>query len=928
MPLRVLVMFHKTHESMTVSASYFAYWGKASPVQAGLDRYHLLAFHGLDVAACGWQLLQLPQFSLTRLAQALGWPLPVVNALAVFFLALHDVGKFARGFQGRAPGLSADLVQNDAGMPYQYRHDTLGWILWRDDLAPETLADVLPNAEGDFWAAWMKTAVGHHGKPPHEASRDGLSGLYVEDHFLDEDRKAAAAYTQALAAGWAPPDIPKPGREQLEMLRQHAWRLAGLAVLADWLGSNQSVFAYRQEPQDLSTYWRNTALPRAQTAIRQAGLQAQTARPWSGPTGLFDYLREPTPLQHYAASVALEAGPQLFLLEDVTGAGKTEAALMLVQRLMEKGLACGLYFALPSMATANQMYQRVGSIYRHLFADDALPSLVLAHGARHLMEGFRQSILQSDGLPADRNYTPEEATASAACSAWLADNRKKALLAEVGVGTIDQALLGVLPVRHQSLRLLGLAGKVLVVDEVHAYDSYVRTLLKRLLASHARQGGSAILLSATLPSFYRAELLQDYRAGLGLPPIDVAPDLRYPLATRMGEDIAVHACQTRPRLVRRVQVNFCHREDEAVAAVLTEAAAGRCVCWIRNTVEDALRACDLLAASLPPDQLTLFHGRFAMGDRLDIEDRVLRDFGARSGPQTRRGRVLIATQVVEQSLDIDMDAMVTDLAPIDLLIQRAGRLQRHARLPDGTPAPDGIERRAPPVLHVLCPVIEDEPSADWYASLFPKACYVYPNVGELWRGAKALQRSGCIVSPGRQGEPGAVRELVEAVYGPQAAEVPAALQRATQAQLGKDLARESQAAFNALKIKKGYCWDSSSLWHGEAELPTRLGDETLTLYLAVERDGELLPWRHGAPNEGWEHACVRIDARRFAGLAPQELARFSSALQSLRMQHRLLQEPAAILPLTRCGDAWQGSGVDKRGRTVEFRYDPTRGLCW
>src|SRR5690606_26504682 len=126
-----------------------------------------------------------------------------------------------------------------------------------------------------------------------------------------------------------------------------------------------------------------------------------------------------------------------------------------------------------------------------------------------------------------------------------------------------------------------------------------------------------------------------------------------------------------------------------------------------------------------------------MGDRLDIEERVLRTFGKHSNATQRQGRVLVGTQVLEQSLDFCVDEMVTDLAPVDLVIQRAGRLQRHARLADGSPAPDGIERRPAPVLHVLMPGLDGEPGPGWYAELFPKACHVYPNVGELWRGARA-----------------------------------------------------------------------------------------------------------------------------------------------------------------------------------------------
>jgi len=330
------------------------------------------------------------------------------------------------------------------------------------------------------------------------------------------------------------------------------------------------------------------------------------------------------------------------------------------------------------------MYGRVGKVYRRLYQSQAFPSLILSHGARQLVDEFRQSILQPGEPTCDQSYRPDEPSASAQCSAWLADSRKKAMLADVGVGTVDQALLGVLPVRHQSLRLLGLSSKVLVVDEVHAYDAYMVTLLERLLEAHAQQGGSVLLLSATVPAGMRLKLVAAFQKGGGGTAQAVPEGLRYPLATQVARTAGVRteACGTRSQLMRRVQVASLHQEQNVVDLIVREAAAGHSFCWIRNTVEDARRAYETLLPLLPGKSLRLFHSRFAMGDRLDIEDEVIWSFGAPSTAAARRGQVLIATQVVEQSLDLDFDGMASDLAPIDLLIQRAGRLQRHARSAD------------------------------------------------------------------------------------------------------------------------------------------------------------------------------------------------------------------------------------------------------
>jgi CRISPR-associated endonuclease/helicase Cas3 len=614
-------------------------------------------------------------------------------------------------------------------------------------------------------------------------------------------------------------------------------------------------------------------------------------------------------------------------LEDVTGAGKTEAALILTQRLMQAGKAQGLYFALPSMATANQMYQRVGSVYRHLYETVAEPSLILAHGARQLVEGFRQSILQTQEQPADRTYQADENSATAQCNAWLADNRKKALLADVGVGTLDQALLSILAVKYQSLRLLGLSGKVLLVDEVHAYDNYMMTLLKALLIAHARQGGSVILLSATLPLRIRDALLAAYRRGLGIHDEVVLEDRRYPLALHVGHECYAHACETRPQMRRRVQVRTVHDEAAVVAQIVERARAGHCVAWIRNTVEDARHAHALLAKHLTEDSLMLFHSRYAMGDRLDIESEVLTRFGKRSTSMERTGRVLIGTQVLEQSLDFDVDAMVSDLAPVDLLIQRAGRLQRHARQRNGDPASDDIEQREAPVLYLLTPEPIDEPKADWYSSLFPKACFVYPNAGQLWLGARALSRAGCIITPGEAGQPGAVRELVEAVYGMHAETIPDALQKASNEQLGKDLAHQSQANFNALNLGMGYCIESSALWYEDHQVPTRLGDETLTLYLALWRDGQLHPLRESDAH-CWEQSAVRITAHHAQALTMDWQQRFADALKQLRSRYRLLEDPAFVLPLMEVDGQLLAKVRDDKSHELTMRYDRSYGLMW
>lgn len=912
--------------------SWFRYWGKAMPDEEGGERFHLLAFHSLDVAACAQRLLALPHFSLCALARDLGWSLDQTHSVFVYFMALHDQGKFARAFQGLAPALSPLLVEPDVDTRYGQRHDTLGWWLWRTLAKARSLPELLPEAGHDFWGMWMRVSAGHHGLPPAEKDGGGVQPAGVIGYFNADDVETARQFMhevgELLLKGLR---LPSPTRQQLKILRKHSWRLAGLAVLADWLGSNQAFFPYRSTPLALSQYWA-MALERADKSLSMAGLRWSKPRHWQHAVQIFDYLTEPTPLQHYAASVELEKGPQLFLLEDVTGAGKTEAALILTQRLMQQGYAHGLYFALPSMATANQMYERVGPVYSKLYEEGARPSLVLSHGARQLVDGFRRSVLQAGDQHGDMPYQPGEGSASIQCNAWLADNRKKALLAEVGVGTIDQALLAILPVRHQSLRMIGLSGKVMIVDEVHAYDPYMMNLLEVLLISHARLGGSAILLSATLPSETRERLLNVYRLGLGATDELRFPDQRYPLATQIGtaEHVParhVHACQTRPQLKRKVSVELVHDELTVLSLIETAVAQGKCVAWIRNTVNDARQSWKTLAGRISPDRLLLFHSRYVMADRLDIEGEVLSRFGKKSSSGQRAGWVLVGTQVLEQSLDFDVDVMITDLAPIDLIIQRAGRLQRHARQINGDLSDDGVEHRQNPVLYVLSPAPEFEVTEDWYKAMFPTAAKVYPDAGRLWLCAQALQQIGTIISPGEVGEAGSVRSLVEAVYGADSDEMPSALQQSHLDQWGESKAKESQANFNALKLDKGYSEESSARWYEDERVPTRLGDESLTVYLAVW-DGATLQALKSSEEHPWEASSVRIPSGHAHALSFEWSRRFGDVIEKLRARWPVLKEPAFVLPLANANNRLMAEVVDAAGRTRTLWYSQSEGLCW
>jgi CRISPR-associated endonuclease/helicase Cas3 len=614
-----------------------------------------------------------------------------------------------------------------------------------------------------------------------------------------------------------------------------------------------------------------------------------------------------TPVQALAEHVALPVGPVTVVIEDATGGGKTEAALVLAQRLITEGRADGLFVALPTMATADAMFARLAESYRRLFDSAALPSLALAHGRAGLNALFQGSILPTANSGGDIADGAGE-SASAQCAAWLAEERRRVFLAHVGVGTIDQALLGVLPARHASLRLFGLARKVLVVDEAHSYDPYVSVELDQLLAFHAMLGGSSIVLSATLPRSRRAALL----GAVANRPV-ATESTEYPLVTVASASGATeHPAALRAVLRRDLPVRRVADMAAAVSCLVGAAEVGACGIWIRNTVDDARAGAEALrAAGMEP---ILFHARFAMGDRLAIQERVLRWFGKAGTAEDRapggRGRILVATQVVEQSLDLDADVMVSDLAPVDLLIQRAGRLRRHP------------ERVRPSKIVgseflVVSPEPVAQPSSGWAADpAIGGSRFVYaPHV--LWRSARALFAAGAIRVPC------GVRALVEAVYGAEAEDVPPALAPAESQAEGRRIAEMTAASANLLDPRKGYCRQNGD-WEPDTVMPTRLGDNYRNFRLAREEAGQLVPWRDDAdPARAWALSEITLrGSLANDAVVPKHL---EQALGRLCAGWPVWQRELPVLVLQKNVENWSADALRAKDR-VRLAYSRELGL--
>ena len=911
---------------MTSDSALLKYWGKADPAYPGEPKWHPLAYHCLDVAAVGVEYLVHMPVVRRLFAQRLGDEQGLTGWIA-FWLALHDLGKFAESFQGQRADLFQALRGRDPAKVYTLRHDSVGWLLWTGPVRRIAYQEGWFGADtaeyGDGLDSWAQAVTGHHGQPPE-------AGGFWETHCdRRADRDAVVSFigeVRALLLDAAATAIPaRLSAAEFEVAsRELSWWMAGIAVLADWLGSNTSFFPYHSHGIPLADYW-----PRARERAKHA-LAVAEVLPIATPgeldfTALFPAISNRSPLQRWASDVPLHAGPQIHLLEDVTGAGKTEAAVLLAHRLMASGNADGFFIGLPTMATANAMYDRIAQVYGQLFADRA--SLALAHGSRDLVEAFAASVLPDDHAERDRHQQDE--SASACCAAWLADHNKRALLAPAGVGTLDQVLLAALQSRHQSLRLLGLVHKVLVVDEVHACDAYMLRVLSTALTFHARAGGSAILLSATLPQAMKQTLLNAFARGCGEVHAPALVQPAYPLVTSWSagapDTLTETPLATRASLCRKIAVRYVESEEEVVRGVEAALASGHCVCWLRNTVADALAAHERFRASLPNERLTLFHARFALEDRLDIEKRVLARFGPKSGPAERAGQLLIATQVVEQSLDVDFDLVVTDLAPIDRVIQRAGRLHRHVRDARGTRMvePDALDQRGAPCLWVFGPAWRDDPGADWFKATFRGAAAVYPHHGQLWLTAKAL-RAGHFAMPDD------ARNLIEGVFG-DCEPIPEGLQRSADRADAKGFADASMAQANTVTFASGYTREGTDWW-SDAKVPSRLGEATRDVVLARWDGDALLPWAaHTVRRHAWAYSTVRIAERLIArAVEPVSAARnaaVEAALETLPGKGRW----SVLLPLEHTdagwvGEAWAAPTPSAAERRLMWQYDAEVGL--
>ncbi|MBI4582813.1 MAG: CRISPR-associated helicase Cas3' [Planctomycetes bacterium] len=632
---------------------------------------------------------------------------------AATLAALHDIGKVSPGFQVKC---TPWLVQHSL----VERATRGGWATGHESdhakISQFTVQELLGRSRLHRWAAVVGA---HHGRIKGERVR-------VCEPWEEERRRLAVELINAFG--------PLPNNPDDEAV---LWYLAGLITVADWIGSDETHFL-----QD--AHWELPERRRqAQATLAAVGWRRADFRP----NLMFNELFPPYAANSMQiAAIQTIREPGVYVIEGPMGCGKTEAALVAAYQLMASGKASGIYFALPTQVTSNRIHLRVQP-FVHRISTDA-PHVRLAHGASWLVQTEPPPNLN----PASSEAESEEH--ARAGRSWFA-SPKRALLAPFGIGTIDQALLGIVAAKHFFVRQFGLAGKVVILDEVHSYDLYTGTLIDALVRRLRELHCTVIVLSATLTVARRRQLLQ---VGNDQPLSD-----SYPLLSSSGT--AVIEFPFDPPPAKTVAVQFVE-PTSLVEDGLERAQQGQCVLWIRNTVDEAQETYRILMAANQEGGpcIALLHSRFPFFHREELEAQWMEALGKESAKRPA-GCVLVATQVAEQSVDIDADLLITDLAPTDMLLQRLGRLWRHQRPKRPCAQPEVWIQSLPLDDAALRQATEKDLRAALGKSAKIYAPYVLLRSIQQWHSRDAIKM------------PADIRPLLEATYADPSAEEPEAWQQ-------------------------------------------------------------------------------------------------------------------------------------------------------
>ena len=641
-----------------------------------------LAAHCLDVAMVFRSLCELNRMrTALELSGDRKLTLGDLDRLAVLAM-LHDFGKANHGFQNKivpqkrpTAGHTKEVgaLLNDAALCAQLAGIlSLDFAGWFDS----------PTCPEEYFT----TTVSHHGSNVNLSAGD--HAMYTQANLWRPQQGRDPMQGISGIVQWSRLAFPgawKPGQGLLPKSSDFKSRFCGLVMLADWLGSHTRWF-----PIEDTDLWQRQCANRQRipNLLRAVGLDIEGARSSvkvSASSFEERFGFQPHPLQACVDRLDPKDDTlNLIVVESETGSGKTEAALQWFYKLLVAKQVDGLYFALPTRVAARELYTRVAANVRKVFPDPMVrPMCLLA------VPGYAQvdEVDQSSLLPSDdcgKRWADDDKQAHVD-RCWAAERPKRYLAASIAVGTIDQALLSVLRTSHSQLRSVCLDRSLLVVDEVHASDEYMSFVLAHLIEGHLARGGCAMLLSATLGIAAKARYLEAASQAVIPKDFSAATAQAYPAITGASGTIFPTAGSGRRKTIK-IEVQPTSQELTACTGLLAKFLNnGARVLVVLNTVRRAIELLRLVEDTSDTPKDSLFrvagvscphHGRFAPSDRTLLDKEVSEQFGRQGA---RRPLLLIGTQTLEQSLDIDADIMITDLAPVDVLLQRLGRLHRHDR---------------------------------------------------------------------------------------------------------------------------------------------------------------------------------------------------------------------------------------------------------
>lgn len=716
------------------------FWAKTGKgeFEDGSPQYHPVICHLADTAAVAMEIVRsyLSQSAIDTLQKGLGLEGESLIRFCGFIAGSHDLGKVSPAFQFQVSEVGKALVGDNIynlwdNLPSEIRKGKTP----HGTVTAKTLPDFLMELGIEKKLSKKLAAIvgGHHGFFPSNKDIQLLDDLLAGTkegsawrRFSHEIFIQLRDFVKLTAS-----DLPSQCNNAAAML------IAGLTTVSDWIASNP-------DEKTGFPYANDRVFAEYAIELPDKARHALTAIGWTKTAPgqpltfgeLFGKEFTPRPLQEVAIELSEQLQPPcLVLVEASMGEGKTEAALYLADWLQHQAGAGGFYIGLPTQATSNAMWKRVRSFLGQRYSDKFV-NLTLSHSAAALKPEYQETICRLDQVYDDEGRV--------AAGEWHTA-RKRTMLSPYGVGTIDQALMGAVRSRHQFVRLFGLAGRTVILDEIHAYDLYTGTLLERFLEWLALLGSPAIALSATLPAETRSRLVNAYAAGCGMAKQELQP-FNYPRITALTAGGAiVRSFKASPHVTRSLGLNWVEEESwmKELALQLTD---GGCATVICSTVTRAQAVFDGLSAYFPETELGLFHGRFLFKDRERIEGECLDRFGKDAKNRPYR-YVLVATQVIEQSLDVDFDLMISDIAPIDLLLQRSGRLHRHTERNEHRP-----NRVKQPILWVIKPELNQQQQIDFDAAGYIYKRHVLLRTWLTLRDLKVLQL------------PDLMDELIESVY--------------------------------------------------------------------------------------------------------------------------------------------------------------------